>query len=94
MLNSEQHEDKIILIKNLSRITADYFVFLAKHKDLLAVYEDLNTAFEAHKSTLQSVADEIEEDGVLFDDENIEIKKAGGVISFYPKAIFKNNPQI
>jgi len=93
MLDAQKHEDKVILMKNLSRITKDYFDFLKKHEALLSVYEELHSGFEAHKATLQSVADEIDEEGVLFNDENIEIKKINGSIMFFPKAIYKENPK-
>jgi hypothetical protein len=93
MLDGEKQKDIVALVKNLSRITGDFFAFIANNKSLMEKFEELNSGFETHKRALQSLSDEIEGEGKFWDDENIEIyRKASGEITFFPKALYKNNP--
>jgi len=92
MLDPIKQEDISILVKNLSRITKDYFAFIKRNKELLEQFEDVTSAYEAHKATLQTVADEIEGEGKFYDDENIELYVKAGVVTVFPKALYKEKP--
>jgi hypothetical protein len=95
LLDEKKHKDLLAVIGRTTRCAVELEAFVARHGELLREYNELEATFVSQRLAVNDFADDVVglEDGLIFENEKLEIRKDRGALKIFLKSRYANKKQ-
>jgi 23S rRNA-/tRNA-specific pseudouridylate synthase len=89
-MSTKEQDDLKFVTDNAGKVYKTLADFKTRNQKTLDEWQNLETAWEAHKVGIVDIAEDIEKDGLIYENDQLEIWKKESRITVMPKDRYKN----
>lgn len=89
-MNTKEQDDLKFVADNAGKVYKALADHKKKHGEILQRWEDLETSYQSQKVGVVDIAEDIEKDGLLYENDQLEVWKKDKRVTIMPKDAYKN----